>query len=112
MNSSSTPIVAKRVPVPGPIVAVVDRWRVVGRPGNLVKTYRFRNRAGRDAFVVGALGHEAQTEHSAEYTVRELDVTVALTTPGVGATDIDKDAARALDVLFREIAYNPDVHGL
>ena len=111
MNRDS-PIVPKRVPVPGPILAAIDRWRVVGKPGVLVKTYLFRDRSGRDAFVVGALGHEAETEHTAEYVIRELEVTVSLTTPGVGATELDRDHARTYDVLFREIAYRPATHGI
>jgi len=107
-----SPIVPKRVPVPGPILAAIDRWRVVGKPGVLVKTYLFRDRSGRDAFVVGALGHEAETEHAAEYVIRELEVTVSLTTPGIGATELDRDHARTYDVLFREIAYSPSTHGI
>ena len=106
------PIIVKRAPVPGPIIAAVDRWRVVGKPGILVKTYRFRTHASRNSFVVGALGQESHAAHPVEYVIKELDVMIALTTPGIGATDIDKDAARSLDVLFREIAYGSQEHGI
>ena len=62
-----------------------------------------------------------QAHHSAErldiagaayFHPFDIALTVALTTPGVGATDIDKDSARALDVLFREISSSPEVHGI
>ncbi len=116
MRNDDKPVVALRRAVPCPVV-VTARWRLVGRPGVLVKTYEFRDRGLRDAFVVALLGEEAETGASSELLVRELQVTVTLVRTGLGVvTELEREHARACDVLFREVMYsaphNDDPEGL
>lgn len=107
MPSATHPVVAKRKPLPDPIIPVA-RWRLVGRPGVLMKTYTFKERRERDDFVVAVLGQEATTGADSEMTLRGLDVTIALVTADLGAvTDSDREHAHACDVLFKEVAYLP-----
>lgn len=106
MRSDDKPVVALRRAVPCPVV-VTARWRLVGRPGVLVKTYEFQDRGLRDAFVVALLGEEAETGASSELLLRGLQVTVTLVRDGLGVvTEIEREHARACDVLFREIVYS------
>ncbi len=59
-------------------------------------------------FVVGVLGHEAQTEHFADIMIQKLNVTITLVTDGLGViTELDREHAHMYDVLFQEIAYSP-----
>lgn len=86
-----------------------SRWRLVGKPGALVKTYSFRARRLRDSFVVSLLGLEAETGAESELGIRDMDVTVTLVRAGLGVvTEIEREHAQACDVLFREVAYAPD----
>jgi hypothetical protein len=80
----------------------------VDSPGVLVKTYEFRNRHLRDLFVVSLLGVEAESGAESELGVRGLEVTVTLVRAGLGiVTELEREHARACDVLFREISYAP-----
>lgn len=107
MPRATNPIVVKRKPSPEPIIPT-SRWRLVGRPGVLMKTYAFKERHERDDFVVAVLGQEATTGADSELSLRGLEVTIVLVTADLGiVTDGDREHARACDVLFKEVTYLP-----
>lgn len=98
------PIVARQANVP---LIAVERWREA--KGSLVKAFEFRRPDDRIEFIMTLLEHEREVEHHAMIMVEQEKVTVRLSTHGVDrVTELDKEFARYLDLVFKDITRRPD----
>lgn len=106
MTLTMDPIVAKRPAALEPIVPT-SRWRMVGRPPVLTKTFIFAIDELRNEFLLGLVSLETETGHSCEFACRMGEVTVSLLTADIETiTELDREFAKSCDVLYREISYN------
>lgn len=83
----------------------VSKWTKTR--GTLVKAFQFRLGSQRNDFVKQVLDHEEEVGHHSLMQVAEGEVIVTLSTHGVDVvTELDKEFARWLDELFRDVVYN------
>jgi pterin-4a-carbinolamine dehydratase len=107
MRFGNLPVVPR--PAEAPVVPM-DRWKEVD--GALYKTYRFRLREQRNAFVESVLQHEQLVGHSADIYIEPEAVSLRLQTHDLGkATELDKEFAYHADLVYKDVVlYSPD-HG-
>ena len=75
--------------------------------GTLVKSYQFREGTQRNDFVKQVLDHEEEVGHHSVMQVKEGEVIVTLSTYGVDVvTELDKEFAKWLDELFKDVVYS------
>jgi len=107
MNFGKLPVTVKQAEAP---VIAVERWKKVGSPAVLTKTFHFRRSADRNLFVTAILEYEEEIQHHAALRLDEGVVTVSLMTKDTEQiTEIDKEFARYCDIVFKDIVYMPDV---
>lgn len=107
MNFGKLPVTVKQSEVP---LIAVERWRKVGSPATLTKTFQFRRPADRNLFVIAILQYEEEVQHHSMLQLDEETVVVSLITKDTEQiTEIDKEFARYCDVVFKDIVYRPDV---
>jgi len=90
-------------------IIVTNKWVKITRDDCkcLTKTFRFRQLSDRNRFVEEVLDCELKTQHSSEVTVKGDAVVITVSTAGIDqVTEIDTEAAKNYDVIFREIIYN------
>ena len=101
------PVTVKQAEAP---VIAVERWKKVGQPATLTKTFHFRRSGDRNLFVTAILQYEEEIQHHAMMQLDEDIVTISLITKDTEQiTEIDKEFARYCDVVFKDIVYMPDV---
>lgn len=87
----------------GPIIPMA-RWVISSKTGALTKTYSFQNLDSKVVFLKELLEHEQVTRHSPRLTVDEDQITVEYITRDANkVTELDKEAARFCDVLFKDV---------
>jgi len=103
MDFGRLPITAQQAQSP---VVPMDRWQAID--GALHKTYRFRESEHRNEFIVSWLAYEHQTQHHARLTLDEGEVSLRLQTRDTQRiTELDKEAARYADVLYKDLVSRP-----
>jgi pterin-4a-carbinolamine dehydratase len=104
-----------RVPIKArtPVAPVIpqDRWEMRKDSGDLTlitKTFRFARSNDRNEFIRDILRYEEEFEHRAVITIDEGNVTLALTTKGVGVTEVDNEFATYADETFKDVTFRVD----
>lgn len=106
MNFGKLPVTVKQAETP---VIAVERWKKVGSPATLTKTFHFRRSSDRNLFVTAILQYEEEIQHHSTLQLDEGVVTISLITKDTEQiTEIDKEFARYCDVVFKDIVYRPD----
>lgn len=102
MTFGRMPIMPAEGEVP---LITTNKWEKVH--SSLVKPFRFRLNAQRNDFIRQILDHEEEVGHHAVMQVKEEEVIVTLRTRDVDTvTELDKEFARWLDELFKDVVYN------
>ena len=87
----------------------VEKWAKVDSPQRLRKKFRFRSQELRNEFVKEIFDHEIEKKHNATLTVDEDFVVVELRTKDIDQiTEVDKEFAKFLDELFKDIVYRSE----
>lgn len=101
MTFGRLPILPLETEVP---VIAVDKW--VKGDGSMSKIFQFRTNAQRNEFIKETIEHEEEVGHHALLTVEDGKVSVVLQTHGVDrVTELDKEFAKWLDELFKDVVY-------
>lgn len=91
----------------GKPIVPMDRWQLVDKK-RLLKVFRFKTLAQRNQFVFNLLQFEELTQHSATMTIDDDSVAFTVWTKEAGCvTDLDKDYAKAADVIYKDVCYVP-----
>lgn len=87
----------------------VEKWSKVDSPQRLRKKFRFRSQDLRNEFVKEIFDYEIEKKHNATLTVDEDFVVVELRTKDIDQiTEVDREFAKFLDELFKDIAYRSE----
>ena len=87
-----------------PIVAV-NRWNKSNK--SLIKTYDFISKDLRNDFIRQVLIHEELVGHYTTMTIQGDSVTLTLQTQDVEQiTELDKEFAKAVDEIFKDVVYS------
>lgn len=87
----------------------VEKWSKVDSPQRLRKKFRFRSQELRNEFVKEIFDYEIEKKHNATLTVDEDFVVVELRTKDIDQiTEVDREFAKFLDELFKDIAYRSE----
>lgn len=102
MSFGRLPVVAKDADVP---VVATNRW--MKQNNSLKKTYSFRLSAERNNFLQQLMEHEEDVGHHTILLVSKEEVTVTLQTADIDQiTELDKEFAKWLDELYRDVVYS------
>lgn len=94
-NQNNVPVVAQQ------------RWEIVGEPKRLMKVYPFREVGQRNHFMNELMAHELDVKHNSEVFMTENSVKVTVATKNIDIiTELDKEFARYLDELYRDVVYS------
>lgn len=100
------PAIRAKEPTKIPIL-VSNKWENDNNK-MLSKTFFFKNIEGRNRFVTNVLEYEMSIGHHSLMTINDKTVHVAVTTRKIDVvTEIDKEYAKYLDIIFKDIAYTP-----
>lgn len=96
------PPIRAQEPATLPIVPT-QRWSVVGKK-RLTKSFVFETIEKRNDFMSQVLKLEAECGHSSEMFLSELEVQMKVWTRSSDSlTDLDKEYARTVDAIFRDL---------
>jgi len=102
MNFGKLPVMPRGADVP---LIPVNKWL---KESNLLKKkYEFRLKSQKREFVTEILDHEEEVGHSPLLTIEEDSVTVTLQTKDIESiTELDKEFAKWLDELYKDVVYS------
>jgi pterin-4a-carbinolamine dehydratase len=87
----------------------VEKWVKVDSPQRLRKKFKFRSQKMRNEFVKEIFDFELEKNHNATITVDEDFVVIELRTKNIDQiTEIDKEFAKFVDELFKDIVYTSE----
>jgi pterin-4a-carbinolamine dehydratase len=98
---------------PAQVIVPQDRWQLIDFVNGekaLRKTYRFFSVSNRNTFLNELFESDNDVVRSREVKVNKLSVDVILGTPHLGVpTEIDKEFAKFLDDLYRDVSFDANV---
>jgi len=83
-------------------VFVFDRWNLT--KDGLMKSYKFQDRKQLRYFISSIIEYEEQIQHSAKIDILGTKVGITIITETIEiVTEIDKEYARYVDVVYRDV---------
>ena len=102
MSFGKLPVTAQS-PSQLPIIPI-NKWTKTER--GLSKRYLFQSVALRNEFVRQVFLHEEEVNHHGSLLIEEEHVDVSVQTKDINSvTELDKEYARALDHIFKDVVY-------
>lgn len=109
MSFGSVPVLPREKDVP---IIATNKWEIVDSPRRLRKSFEFLGQPMRNDFVKGILSYEDDCGHNAIVTIDENKVTLDIRTKDIDQiTELDKEYAKYVDLLYKDVVYGHDRHG-
>lgn len=84
---------------------ISNKWYLIDKT-KLQKTYSFRTIKERNSFMLQVLEFENEQAHHADITIKSKDVIFVVFTKNINAiTDLDKEYAKTVDAIWKDIIY-------